>query len=57
MRRKRALPVTFVRSPIRTNPVSGPISNGSIPLNDGRSRRGGTSRAARPSVAATIALT
>ena len=28
-RRKRAEPVTFVRSPIITKPVSGPISNGS----------------------------
>ena len=33
MRRKRAEPVTFVRSPIRTKPVSGPISNVSRPLN------------------------
>ena len=31
MRRKRAEPVTFVRSPIRTKPVSGPISNVSKP--------------------------
>ena len=30
--RKRAEPVTFVRSPIITKPVSGPISNGSRPL-------------------------
>ena len=30
--RKRAEPVTFVRSPIITKPVSGPISNGSSPL-------------------------
>ena len=30
--RNRAEPVTFVRSPIITNPVSGPISNGSSPL-------------------------
>ena len=33
MRRKRAEPVTFVRSPIRTKPVSGPISNVSNPDN------------------------
>jgi hypothetical protein len=32
-RRKRAEPVTFVRSPTMTKPVSGPISNGSRPLN------------------------
>ena len=30
--RNRAEPVTFVRSPIITNPVSGPISNRSRPL-------------------------
>ena len=35
-RRKRAEPVTFVRSPIITKPVSGPISNGSSPLQRGR---------------------
>ena len=40
-RRKRAEPVTFVRSPIRTKPVSGPISNGSSPLKRG-ARAGGT---------------
>ncbi len=34
--RNRAEPVTFVRSPIMTNPVSGPISNGSSPLHLGR---------------------
>ena len=32
-RRNRAEPVTLVRSPIITKPVSGPISNGSRPLN------------------------
>ena len=36
--RKRAEPVTFVRSPIITNPVSGPISNGSSPLQRVRDR-------------------
>ena len=43
-RRKRAEPVTFVRSPTTTNPVSGPISNGSRPLNRGRATRAGTWR-------------
>ena len=38
-RRKRAEPVTFVRSPISTKPVSGPISNGSRPLQAVRARR------------------
>ena len=39
--RNRAEPVTFVRSPTITNPVSGPISNGSSPLQRVRgSRRG-----------------
>ena len=37
-RRKRAEPVTFVRSPISTKPVSSPISNGSRPLNRGERR-------------------
>ena len=32
-RLKRAEPATLVRSPIITKPVSGPISNGSRPLN------------------------
>ena len=41
-RRKRAEPVTFVRSPIITKPVSGPISNGSSPLNRGAARLSGT---------------
>ena len=34
-RRKRAEPVTFVRSPISTNPVSSVIANGSSPLKRG----------------------
>ena len=46
-RRKRAEPVTFVRSPISTKPVSGPISNGSSPLQRGRRARLGERRAAR----------
>ena len=41
-RRKRAEPVTFVRSPIRTKPVSSVIANGSSPLNRGTRRRAGT---------------
>src|SRR5438270_796101 len=46
-RLKRAEPVTFVRSPMTTKLVSGPISNGSMPLNRvlgralGRHRPGG----------------
>ena len=39
--RNRAEPVTFVRSPIITNPVSGPISNGSSPLQRVRARADG----------------
>ena len=54
-RRKRAEPVTFVRSPTRTNPVSGPISNRSRPLKRGRRLGSGTTRGARPATAATIA--
>ena len=47
-RRKRAEPVTFVRSPISTKPVSGPISNGSSPLQRGRGAAGsGTCRGAQ----------
>ena len=46
-RRKRAEPVTFVRSPISTKPVSGPISNGSSPLQRGRRRGSATVRGAR----------
>ncbi len=54
-RRKRAEPVTFVRSPIRTKPVSGPSSNGSSPLQRGRGTRGGGTRGASPPTAAAIA--
>ena len=46
-RRKRDEPVTFVRSPIRTKPVSGPISNGSSPLQRVAARRRPAGRAAR----------
>jgi hypothetical protein len=45
--RKRAEPVTFVRSPIITKPVSGPISNGSSPLQRVAAGRAGTPRAER----------
>ena len=41
-RRNLAEPVTFVRSPIITKPVSGPISNGSSPEKRGAGRLGGT---------------
>ena len=43
--RKRAEPVTFVRSPIITKPVSGPISNGSSPLHRVAGALAGTRRA------------
>ena len=52
--RNRAEPVTFVRSPIITNPVSGPISNGSSPLQRVRATRAGIARGAIPSTAAAI---
>ena len=55
-RRKRAEPVTFVRSPIRTKPVSAPISNGSSPLKRGARRRDGTVRGSSPCTAAAIAF-
>src|SRR3954453_21616224 len=45
--RNRAEPVTFVRSPIITKPVSGPISNGSRPLKRGRLGGPGVGRALR----------
>ena len=54
VRRKRAEPVTFVRSPIITKPVSGPSSNGSRPLNRVRGRCCGTRRGGRPATAAAI---
>src|SRR6266511_5120416 len=56
-RRKRAEPVTFVRSPIITKPVSGPISNGSSPLKRGAGRLSGTCRGDSPLVTSTMALT
>ena len=54
-RRKRAEPVTFVRSPTTTKPVSGPISNGSRPLKRGRRGRSGMRRGGRPRTASAIA--
>ncbi len=56
-RRKRAEPVTFVRSPIMTKPVSGPISNGSRPLKRGRSGRFGTCLGTVPETAVAISAT
>ena len=56
-RRNRAEPVTFVRSPIITKPVSGPISNGSSPENRGASCLPGTCLGDSPSVMASMALT
>ncbi len=53
--RKREEPVTFVRSPIRTKPVSGPISNGSSPLQRVRRGTSGATRGASPRIAAAIA--
>ena len=55
-RRKRAEPVTFVRSPIITKPVSGPISNGSRPLNRGAAWRAGPVAGTVPRAASAIAL-
>ena len=52
--RKRAEPVTFVRSPIITKPVSGPISNGSRPLHRVAGACAGTRRVGIPSTAAAI---
>ncbi len=53
-RRNFADPVTLVRSPIMTNPVSGPIANGSSPLNLVRSGDAGTTRGASPDTASAI---
>ena len=54
-RRNFALPVTFWRSPIITNPVSVRIWNGSRPLNVGtRSSKVGISRRATSLTAAAI---
>jgi hypothetical protein len=57
MRRKRAEPVTFVRSPIMTKPVSGVIVNGSMPLKRGRRCLSGTSLGGCPRTASTIETT
>ncbi len=46
--------MTLVRSPIMTNPVSGPISNGSRPLNRVRAGGAGTGRGGRPATACAI---
>ena len=54
-RLNRADPVTFVRSPIVTKPVSGPISNVSRPLNRGRPSDCGNARGASPRTASPIA--
>ena len=55
-RRKRAEPVTFVRSPISTKPVSAPISNGSRPLKRGAGAgAAGPAAATSPRTAAAIA--
>ncbi len=56
-RRKRAEPVTFVRSPTITKFVSGVIANGSSPEKTGSARRSGTRRGGTPSTAAAIART
>ena len=53
-RRNRAEPDTLVRSPIMTNPVSGPISNGSSPLNRLLTRAAGTVRRASPDTPCAI---
>ena len=57
MRRNRAEPVTFVRSPISTKPVSGPISNVSRPLERWIVCRVGTNwvRGSSPRTASAIA--
>ena len=47
-------PVTFVRSPIMTKPVSSPISNGSRPLKRGRRGGSGIARGGSSRTAATI---
>ena len=55
-RRKRAEPVTFVRSPIRTKPVSSVISKGSSPLNRATARLFGTGLGRRPRDVSEMAL-
>ena len=54
--RKRAEPVTFVRSPIATNVVPSKISNGSSPAKRVSGRRVGTLRGGSPRTASTIAF-
>ncbi len=49
--------MTFCRSPIITNPVSGVIEKGSSPLNEVTVPSAGTLRGGRPSTAAAIART
>ena len=53
-RRNRIEPVTFVRSPMTTNPESGPISNGSRPLNRVLGCWPGTGRGAILAIASRI---
>ena len=54
-RRKRAEPVTFVRSPTSTKPVSGSIENGSRPLKRAPGRLGGTCLGGSPRIEVAIA--
>ena len=54
-RRKRAEPVTFVRSPTMTKFVSSANEKGSRPLNRVIDRCSGTSRGGSPSTAAAMA--
>ena len=54
-RRKRAEPVTFVRSPTMTKFASSKIEKGSRPLKRVTPGRSGTSRGARPRTASAIA--
>src|SRR5215469_1283860 len=53
-RRNLAEPATLVRSPIITNPVSGPISKVSSPLNLVLVRAGGMMRGGSPATAAAM---
>ncbi len=55
-RRNRAEPVTLVRSPIKTKPVSSPISNVSSPLKRGARAGEGTCLGSSPCTASTIAF-
>ena len=59
-RRNRAEPVTLVRSPTTTKPVSAPTTNGSSPLNRGSPSSGdrsGTSRGGRSRTRSAMART